>query len=451
MAKTHAFGCNECGATFARWAGRCTACGAMNSIVELNRKEAELLTARGNGGTSSAKALTTEPMSDTSQAPAVRQATNMAELDRVLGGGIVDGSVILLGGEPGIGKSTLLAQVCGALAMQRRVAYITAEEATSQVRDRCQRLGITGDVHLAASSDAGEIAATIASGDYAVVVVDSIQLLVRDGVDGMPGGSAQVRACGSLLAETAKSAGVTLFIIGHVTKDGSLAGPRTLEHLVDVVLLFEGDRYLDLRTLRAVKNRHGSTHELGLFRMVAKGLEEVPDPAGLFISDRATGVSGSCIVPIIDGNRCLLVEVQALVNPSDAPNPQRRLGVSGCDQNRVAMIIAVLSRRLGLPLGSYDVFINATGGASVKEPAGDLAIALAIASSYHDVPIPADCCAIGEVGLGGELRPAPRYELRAAEARRLGFQRLLGPGKGRGKGRIVTPTLGDAIEILETD
>ena len=236
-----------------------------------------------------------------------------------------------------------------------------------------------------------------------------------------------------------------IMIIGHVTKDGALAGPRLLEHLVDTVLSFEGDRYQDLRVLRSVKNRYGSTNELGLFRMGAAGLEAVADPSGIFIADRDPGVSGSCVVPAMDGNRCLLVEVQALVNPTDLPMPQRR--VSGCDPNRVAMVLAVLSRRLHLPLGTCDVFVNATGGARLIEPAADLALALAVASAWREVPVPPDLAALGEVGLGGELRPAPRYDLRAAEARRLGFQRLLGPGQGSGRGRLVVKRLAEAIEV----
>jgi DNA repair protein RadA/Sms len=233
-------------------------------------------------------------------------------------------------------------------------------------------------------------------------------------------------------------------IVGHVTKDGNLAGPRLLEHLVDTVLSFEGDRYQDLRVVRAVKNRYGSTNDLALLRMGGSGLIEVTDPTGIFITDRDPGVAGSCVVPTLDGNRCLLVEVQALVNETDYPQPVRK--VAGADQNRVAMILAVLSRRLRLPLGGCDVFVNVTGGARIQEPAADLAIALAVASAWRDIPVPADMVALGEVGLGGELRPATRYDLRATEARRLGFKRLLGPGAGSGKGRIIATRLSEAIE-----
>jgi DNA repair protein RadA/Sms len=261
---------------------------------------------------------------------------------------------------------------------------------------------------------------------------------------------AQCRACAATLVEATKLSGsaghpaTAVVMVGHVTKDGGLAGPRLLEHLVDCVLSFEGDRYQDLRVLRAVKNRYGSTSELGLFRMGARGLEEVADPSGVFIAERDPGVPGSCVVPAMEGNRCLLVEVQALVNPTTAIQPARR--VSGCDPNRVAMVLAVLSRRLRMPLGTCDVFVNVTGGAHLDEPAADLGIALAVASAWRELPVPADLVAIGEVGLGGELRPAPRYEQRASEARRLGFQRLLGPGAGTGRGRLVVVRLGEAVE-----
>jgi DNA repair protein RadA/Sms len=388
---------------------------------------------------------------DMVEAPSVvRLSTGLPELDRVLGGGLPAGAVVLIGGEPGIGKSTLLAQVAGAVARQAPVLYVTAEESTDQVRQRIARVGATRPgVHLAATGDALAIAGAIREGTHRLVVVDSIQLLSQDGVEGEAGGVSQCRACAAILVEAAKRSGVALVIVGHVTKDGGLAGPRLLEHLVDAVLSFEGDRYQDLRVVRAVKNRYGSTNELGLFRMGAQGLVEVPDPTGIFIADRDGSVPGSCVVPTMDGNRCLLVEVQALVNPTDYPQPVRK--VAGMDPNRVAMVLAVLSRRLRLPLGTADVFVNVTGGARIAEPAADLAVALAVASAWREVAVPTDLVAVGEVGLGGELRPAPRYEVRASEARRLGFQRLLGPGPGQGRGRLVVKRLDDAIAVALGD
>lgn len=447
MAKrTATFACRSCGDTFLKWAGRCPSCGEMNSIGEISAADAAVA-AKSSVQASAAASLATEALDAVVTAQVPRFATGMGELDRVLGGGLPTGAAVLIGGEPGIGKSTLLAQVAGAVARSHPVLYATAEESTSQVRDRCRRLGI-GDgsaLRLVATGDALALAGALASGEHRLVLVDSIQLLTRDGVDGEPGGVSQVRACAATLVEAAKRSGTSLVIVGHVTKDGSLAGPRLLEHLVDTVLAFEGDRYADLRVLRAVKNRFGSTNEIGLFRMGGAGLVEVTDPGGVFIADRDASAPGSCIVPSVEGNRCLLVEVQALVNPTEAPQPQRR--VSGCDRDRVAMILAVLARRLRMPLGSADVFVNVTGGAHLAEPAADLAIALAVASAWREVAVPADMCAIGEVGLAGELRPAPRYELRAAEARRLGFQRLLGPGPGAGRGRLVTTRLAEAVEL----
>jgi DNA repair protein RadA/Sms len=447
--KTSAFGCKDCGATFLKWSGRCSACGAMNAIAELNQHEAAMIAGApaggGRGARASAGPLAIEGMEAPGATAAARLSTGMAEVDRVLGGGLPAGGVVLIGGEPGIGKSTLLGQVAGAVGANAEVLYVTAEESADQVRARLRRVGgAAARVHLAASGDAAAVAEALLSKRYALVLVDSIQLLSLDGIDGEPGAVSQVRGCAAHLVDAAKRSGTALVIVGHVTKDGGLAGPRLLEHLVDAVLSFEGDRYQDLRVLRATKNRYGSTNEIGLLRMGSAGLEEVADPSGIYLADRDPGVAGSCVVPTIEGNRCLLVEIQALVNPTDYPQPQRR--VSGLDQNRVSMVLAVLSRRLRLPLGTCDVFVNATGGAKVLEPAADLAVALAVVSAWREVAVPADLVAVGEVGLGGELRPAPRYDLRASEARRLGFKRLIGPGAGAGRGRVVLNRLGDAIE-----
>jgi len=443
MAKREpAWGCNECGVRTAKWSGKCGSCGAFNSIVQLTA--AEVAIASGTGLAGSLPLIIEAAQADGAPDPP-RLATGIGEVDRVLGGGLPAGAAVLLGGEPGIGKSTLLAQIAGAVAREAPALYVTAEESLSQVRARLRRVGaLAPALALAAGSDARQIAARISTGEHRLVVVDSVQLLSLDGIDGEPGGVSQVKACAAELVATAKRAGVALVLVGHVTKDGSLAGPRLLEHLVDTVLAFEGDRYADLRVLRAVKNRFGATSEIGLLRMEAAGLIEVADPTGVFIADRDPSVPGSCVVPSVEGNRCLLVEVQALVGPNDVPNPARR--VSGADPNRVAMVLAVLARRLRLPLGSRDVYVNVTGGAKLSEPAADLAVALAVASAWRDVPVPPDLVAVGEVGLGGELRPAPRYELRASEARRLGFQRLIGPGAGIGRGRVVVTKLGEAVD-----
>ena len=415
----------------------------MNTIVEVSASEATLL-AKQETQRQAGNLLRTETLAGDTNEQVSRISTGMTELDRVLGGGLAQGGVVLIGGEPGIGKSTLLAQACQGTAQSTSVCYISAEESTAQVRDRCHRLGVEHPaIALAHHNDASTIAGAIRSGDYGLIIVDSIQLLADTNNDGVPGSVSQIKACAAILVEAAKASGATLMIVGHVTKDGTLAGPRLLEHLVDTVLNFEGDRYHELRTLRAVKNRFGNTNEIGLFTMTATGLAEVQDPGGLFIAGRDATCPGTCVVPLIEGNRALLVEVQALVNTGDLPQPQRR--VAGCDHNRVAMIVAVLSRRLRLPLGGCDIFVNVTGGARINEPSADLAIALAIASAFRDKAVPEDLVALGEVGLGGELRPASRYDMRASEARRLGFKRLLGPGPGSGRGRLKAEHLRQAI------
>ena len=443
--KAHSYGCNSCGETFARWAGRCPTCGSMNTIVELRGNEANLR-AQNQSQRKAAKSLVLEGLNADEGDDVARLSSGISELDRVLGGGLPRGACALVGGEPGIGKSTLLAQAAAGWAKEGRVCYATAEESMAQVRARCQRLGISdAAVDLTATTDAEALAGLLREGKHQAVVVDSIQTVAVNDLDGAAGTVSQVRGAAQMLSEAAREGNCGLVLVGQVTKEGNLAGPRLLEHLVDAVISFEGDRYQDLRTLRAVKNRYGSTNEIGLFRMGGKGLEEVADPGGWFIANRDELQPGSCVIPALEGNRCLMLEVQALVNPTEAPQPARR--VSGCDHNRVAMILAVLTRRLRMPLGSCDVFVNVTGGARILEPAADLGIALALASAWRDIPLSTDLVALGEVGLGGELRPASRYELRSAEARRLGFKRLLGPGTGKGSGRVISHRLDEAMEL----
>ncbi|NLP06318.1 DNA repair protein RadA, partial [Candidatus Fermentibacteria bacterium] len=415
------FLCTECGADHPSWSGRCPSCGAWNTLVE------ERLEQPGRSPAPGRPAPTPVPVGAIPAAPGSRLLSGIAELDRVFGGGIFRGSVNLLGGEPGIGKSTMMLQLAAALAEAgETVLYATGEESAEQVAERARRTGsLAGRLLVVPATALGEIAGALSGTGASILVVDSIQTIFSDDLSGAPGSVAQVRHCASEIVGMCKPSGVTAFLVGHVTKDGMLAGPKVLEHLVDSVVAFEGDAGRGHRMLRAVKNRFGSTNELGLFRMGAQGLEEVPDPTGIFIADRDASVPGSCVVPTIDGNRCLLVEVQALVNPTDYPQPVRK--VSGMDPNRVAMVLAVLSRRLRLPLGTADVFVNVTGGARIAEPAADLAVAAAIASGLQDKPCnPAAACC-GEIGLAGELRAISDGERRIREAVHLGFKSIVLP------------------------
>jgi DNA repair protein RadA/Sms len=354
-----------------------------------------------------------------------RTQTGISEFDRVLGGGIVPGSLTLIGGEPGIGKSTLLTQAAGALAAKAgTVLYVSGEESVSQIKLRADRLGVTAsDLLLHNETDVLQIAATIAQEKAAFVIVDSIQTMQHPEVESGPGSVLQVRTCTTALAQVAKTNGIPIFLVGHVTKEGALAGPRVLEHMVDTVLSFEGDRHYLYRMLRAVKNRFGSTDELGLFEMHEEGLAEVTNPSEMLLSERTGAVAGCAVTAAVEGTRPLLVEVQALVAPSYLTNPRRT--VSGTDSNRVSLILAVLEKRAGLSLANQDVFINLAGGVRIDEPATDLAIAIAIASNFREVPVDASTVLAGEVGLAGEVRAVGQMEKRLREASRLGFQRAV--------------------------
>lgn len=368
-----------------------------------------------------------QPITQLAGSVTTRRSTGIGELDRVLGGGLVPGSVTLVGGEPGVGKSTLLLQVAAAMAMSGTTAlYVTAEESMAQVRDRAQRLGGLDDrLLLAAETSVPAVVAQIVAARPALVVVDSIQTVHDPGLAAAPGSVTQVRAAAHALVEIAKTTDVAVLLVGHVTKDGSLAGPRALEHVVDTVLSFEGDRHHELRLVRAVKHRFGSTQELGLFALGGDGLVAVSDPSETFLSDRRTEESGSAVFPAMEGRRPLLVELQALVTTCGGEHPRRT--IRGLDPGRVALILAVLDRRLGLPLLRQDVFVSAVGGTTVVEPASDLAVAVAVASSLVDRPIPADVVVVGEVGLAGEVRTVSGLERRLVEAARLGFSRAVVP------------------------
>jgi len=422
------YACTACGAQQARWLGRCPECGAWSTLVE------EAAAGASGGGARDLLRVETEPaaagkprmLSEIPASATPRLATGIPELDRVLGGGLVPGSVVLLGGEPGVGKSTLALQLAAGLEAVGPFLYITGEESPEQLRLRAQRLPVVPEkVFVLAETRVEALAEPWRAIAPAVVLVDSIQTLATDRVESAPGSVAQVRESAALLASTAKSRGAVLILIGHVTKEGTLAGPRVLEHLVDVVLGFEGDRGQAFRLLRASKNRFGSTQEVGVFRMTEAGLEGVANPSELFLAQRRAGAPGSCIAPLVEGTRPLLLELQALVAPAGYGTARRTC--LGIDDGRVALLLAVLDRLGGVDLASRDVYVNVAGGVRVVEPGADLALALAIASSRLEIPLPADVAACGEIGLGGEVRPVARAELRIREAARLGFRRVLVP------------------------
>jgi len=431
MAKAHSiYACTECGAQQPRWLGRCPECGAWSTLVEervggaaTREASASLLTVENQAAP---KPL---PLGEIDPARAPRLSTGIQEFDRVLGGGLVPGSVLLLAGEPGIGKSTLALQLAAALPDAARVLYVAGEESPEQIRLRADRLpDLPANLSVLAETRVEELADPWRELDPTVVLVDSVQTLRSTRVESAPGSVAQVRESASLLASAARAQGAALILVGHVTKEGAIAGPRVLEHLVDVVLQFEGDRGHAFRLLRAQKNRFGSTQEVGVFRMGPSGLEVVENPSQLFLAERRGGAPGCCVVPLLEGSRPMLVEIQALVAPAGY-GTARRTSI-GVEDGRVALLLAVLERRAGVDLASRDVYVNAVGGVRVGEPAADLALALALASSRLDFPMPEDVVACGEVGLGGEIRRVARSDLRVAEALRLGFRRVLLPEGG---------------------
>ncbi len=417
--------CQACGVATARWAGRCPACGAWNALREEAAPPSAGVAGRGleRGDTVAAVPLCAVDLSGASP-----RSTGLTELDRVLGGGVVPGSVTLLGGEPGVGKSTLLLQVLRSMALTgAAVVLVSAEESAAQVRLRAERLGpVPPTLLLLEATDVRAVIRSIEEIHPALVVVDSIQAVADAGVAGLPGSVAQVRACAELLVRLAKTDGVPVVLVGHVTKDGALAGPRVLEHLVDTVMTVEGDRHHALRMVRATKHRFGPTGELGLFAMGDAGLAAVTDPYTLLLGDRRPGTPGSAVLPAVEGQRALLVEIQALRAPS-APSAPPRRSAHGVDSGRLALLLAVLEQHAGLVVGHTDVFASVVGGLRVTEPAADLALVLALASALRRRALPADVVAFGEVGLGGEIRQVPHAPRRLSEAARMGFRRALVP------------------------
>ena len=418
--------CQNCGASFVKWAGRCENCGEWNTLVEqagVVETEAKTALARGkvSGKALEAVSINTIEPSDAGS----RLATSFPDLDAVLGGGILLGSVNLLAGQPGIGKSTLLMQICAAVASNHSVLYVSGEESAGQVKLRAVRLGASSDtLHFASSTSGNDIAKTIETGKYELVIVDSIQTLSMAEISSAPGTVSQVSNCGNLIIQAAKGSNTAVVIVGHVTKDGTLAGPKILEHLVDVVLNFEGDRYGGFKTVRAVKNRFGSTNEVAIFEMAEKGLVEVKNPSEALLSERQN-TDGSIIMATIEGTRPLLVEIQALVNPTNFGYPKRT--ASGFDLNRLNLLVAVLEKRTKLKLQDKDIFINVVGGMRLNDSAADLAICMAIASAAAGRKLNDDMVVFGEVGLGGEIRSVTAPDRRIAEARKLGFTGAIAP------------------------
>lgn len=416
-----AYVCSECGWTAAKWAGRCGECQAWGTVVE---------DAPSAGPRTAPTPVRTpaRPIDRIDVEPARARPTGVDELDRVLGGGLVPGAVVLLAGEPGVGKSTLLLDVAARVARTggRPVLYVTGEESAGQVRLRAERIGaLDPNLLLASETDLGAVLGQVEATEPALLVVDSVQTIASAQVDGAPGGVSQVREVAAALIAVAKERDVPALLVGHVTKDGAVAGPRTLEHLVDVVCQFEGDRHSRVRLVRATKNRYGPTDEVGCFDLSEDGIVGVADPSGLFLSSGRRTVAGTCVTVTLEGRRPLVTELQALVVPSQLTNPRRT--TSGVDASRLAMLLAVLQRRAGVPLASTDVYVSTVGGARVVEPAADLAVAVAVASSLEDVPLAEGVVVLGEVGLAGEIRAVSGVARRLAEARRLGFTRAVVP------------------------
>ena len=443
-AKTN-YTCTECGGVSNKWAGQCPACGQWNTLVET------VIEAAGNRFSTQYQGVAqTAPVLSLADIEAIdvpRFGTGIEEFDRVLGGGLVAGGVVLIGGDPGIGKSTLLLQALANMSRAKSVLYVSGEESGAQIALRAKRLAVDArDLKLQAEIQLEKILNTLAEHKPEVAVIDSIQTVYSDALSSAPGSVAQVRECAAQLTRVAKQSGITVIMVGHVTKEGALAGPRVLEHIVDTVLYFEGDTHSSFRLVRAIKNRFGAVNELGVFAMTEKGLKGVSNPSALFLSQHDNPVPGSCVMVTQEGTRPLLVEIQALVDTSHLPNA-RRLSV-GLEQNRLAMLLAVLHRHAGIAAFDQDVFINAVGGVKITEPAADLAVLLAINSSMRSKPLPRGLVVFGEVGLAGEIRPAPRGQERLREAAKLGFSIALIPKSNAPKQKIEGLTI-IAVERID--
>lgn len=447
------FFCNECGYESSKWMGQCPACKTWNSFVE--EPVSGNVKSRTSGTTSRMNAPEPSVLSSVTLETSERVNTGMSELDRVLGGGIVPGSLVLVGGDPGIGKSTLLLQVCRNLALDgHKILYISGEESLAQIKMRAKRIGeFNNNLSLLCETNLSDIEEVIRKFKPEAVIIDSIQTMFSENVSSAPGSVSQVREATNILMQLAKSLTVTIFIVGHVTKEGTVAGPRVLEHMVDTVLYFEGDRYASYRVLRGVKNRFGSTNEIGVFEMRAEGLAEVANPSEYMLSGRPKDSSGSCVVCAMEGTRPILLEVQALVCKSNFGIPRRQ--ATGTDFNRVNLLMAVLEKRMGYKMGECDAYVNVAGGMKLSEPAIDLGVALSVVSSFQNIVIPEDLVVFGEVGLSGEVRSISSAEQRVTEALKLGFSKIMLPKSNCAglssvdrKSLIPVENLADAVSAL---
>ena len=443
------FYCTECGNETPKWQGKCPACGAWNTLQE-----------HVQAGSNSARAVTkgvshrsAQTLAQIDQIQEIRFSTGMNELDRVLGGGAVSGSLVLVGGAPGVGKSTLLLQICNSICKERKVLYISGEESEKQIKMRAQRLLVdTDNLYILSETSLDEILKVAEEIQPDVMIIDSIQTLYNDDSDSTPGSVSQVKDCTMAIMQYSKSNSVTTFVVGHINKDGNIAGPKVLEHMVDCVLYFEGDVNASYRLLRAAKNRFGSTNEIGVFEMVDKGLDEVPNPSQMLLQGRPEGSSGTCVACVMEGTRPVLAEVQALVAKTAFNVPRRT--ADGFDYNRAVLLLAVAEKRAGMKLSAFDAYINVIGGLHLDEPAADLPVILAVASSYRDQPLPDDLVAIGEVGLTGEIRNVTQMDNRLKEVARLGFKKCILPKNSDQKLKVPegmtvyrVKNLREAIEI----